>query len=239
MMAYPLSLVAGLLTSLSPCVLPALPFVVGSAAQRRRGAPLALAAGLVVSFTVTGLLIASAGSVLGLSEDALRLLASGVMMVAGVFLLATPLQMMLSRWLAPLAGKAGMASATAEAERGLVGSFMAGALLGAVWSPCVGPTLGAAAGLASQAGGLLPSGIMMALFGVGAAIPLLFAAYASRQAFMRHRDRFMRHGALGKKILGITLLIVGALVVTGGDKAFEAWLLARLPDAWLNLITAL
>jgi len=237
MTAYPLSFAAGLLTSLSPCVLPALPFFLGSATQRSRHAPLAVAAGLVTSFVVLGLLIGMAGEALNLSTDGVRRLSATLMILAGILLTWTKAQNALSAWMTPLANWANRKSNDAEAMSGLKGHYGSGLLLGAVWSPCVGPTLAAASGLATQAGTATGAGFMMLFFGVGASIPLLFAAYASQKAFSRSRDRLMSAGSSGKKILAAVFLLVGIAVWFGLDRRLEAWMLDLLPEWWIDLTT--
>ncbi len=237
MTAYPLSFAAGLLTSLSPCVLPALPFFLGSATQRSRHAPLAVAAGLVTSFVVLGLLIGLAGEALNLSTDLVRNLSASMMILAGILLGWTRAQNKLAEWMTPLANWANRKSQDADQVSGLKGQFGSGLLLGAVWSPCVGPTLAAASGLATQAGTAAGAGIMMLLFGLGASVPLLFAAYASQKAFHRSRDKLMLAGSSGKKILAGILLLVGLAVWLGWDRQLEIWMLDRMPDWWIDLTT--
>jgi len=231
--ALGLSFVAGLLTSLSPCVLPALPIVVGSAAADRRHGPLALAAGLVVAFTVIGVALASAGATLGLTDEHVRRGAAVMLIAAGAVLLSPRLQDTLARAASPLASAA--ARSAAGTGRGLGGQFAVGALLGAVWSPCVGPTLGAAVGLAAGGDSLGQATLMMLLFGVGSAIPLVATAYASRRVLAR-RGALMRGAATGKLVFGVSLILMGAAVFAGLDKVVEAAILDRLPQWWINLI---
>jgi cytochrome c biogenesis protein CcdA len=225
---------AGLLTSLSPCVLPALPVVVGSAAIGHRSGPLALAGGMVAAFTAVGVTLAATGRVIGLDGLLLRRLAAVGLALAGLVLLSERLQNRLSVWLAPLASWAARRS-TAGSGAGLRSQFGLGALLGAVWSPCTGPTLGAAVGLAAQ-GSIPRAALVMAVFGVGAALPLIGAAYAAR-GFGERLGLLRAVGGRGKKVLGWVLAGVGLAVFTGTDKRFEALLLDRLPDAWIDLLT--
>lgn len=226
---------AGLLTSLSPCVLPALPIVVGSAGLRHRAGPLALAAGLVLSFVVVGVALASGGQLLGLDGDWLRRLAAIGLLAAGSTLLIPHLQDRFTLALAPLAGWAARKSGSVDSDAGWGGQLGLGALLGLVWSPCTGPTLGAAVGLAAQ-GGVGRAAAVMLVFGVGAALPLLGAAYAAR-AFRDRLTLLRTVGGSGKLLLGTVLVVVGAAVGLGWDKRVEAWLLTHLPAGWIDLIT--
>jgi hypothetical protein len=81
--------------------------------------------------------------------------------------------------------------------------------------------------------------LLLGLFGVGAALPLVGAAYASRAGFARMRARVLAHAQTAKRAMGGLLLLVGVLILTGGDRAVETWVNARLPDAWLALTTRL
>ena len=232
-----LSLGAGLLTALSPCVLPALPIVVGSAASGRRYGPLALAAGLAIAFTVIGVTLAATGSVAGLGEAGIRQMAAAMLLLAGVSLLSTRVQDALSRLASPLASRA--AKMSMKTGNGLAGQFAIGALLGAVWSPCVGPTLGAAVGLASSAsaGSIARATASMFAFGVGSAIPLVATAYASRR-MLAARSVLLTAGTTGKSVLGAVLVGMGVLVLFGLDKRLEAEILARLPQWWIDWIAS-
>ncbi|MCC7241526.1 MAG: cytochrome c biogenesis protein CcdA [Acidobacteria bacterium] len=235
MLRLALSFAAGLLTALSPCVLPALPIVVGSAAASRRHGPLALAAGLVVAFTLVGLAIASAGTFLGISEDAVRAGAALMLVAAGIVLFSHRLQDALSRRLSPIASAA--ARATTRVGDGLAGQFAVGAMLGAVWSPCVGPTLGAAIGLAASGHSAGWAAALMLAFGLGSAAPLLAIAYFSRRMIAR-RGRLISLAERGKPLFGGALVLMGALVFLGVDKVIEAAVLARLPQWWIDLLAS-
>src|SRR5262249_29401695 len=114
--------------------------------------------------------------------------------------------------------------------------FSLGLLLGAVWSPCVGPTLGAASVLAAQGKDLAQVALVMLIFGIGAALPLLLLGTLSRAAMQRWRSRLMEAGKGGKMLLGGLLVAVGLLIVTGLDKRLEARTVDASP-AWLTQLT--
>jgi len=232
LVALALAFVAGLLTALSPCVLPLLPLVMGSAARNRYG-PAALAAGFVTTFTVIGVLLASLGTALGLSDTIVRSPSAALLVAAGVMTISHRLQEATGRWLSPLASAS--AKLSAGADRGLGGQFFIGGLLGGVWSPCVGPTLGAALGLATRGETVPHAAAIMAAFGLGSATLLLAAGYASR-AVIGQRLRLLQAGARGRLVFGVVLLLVGASVASGIDKGIESLVLARLPQWWIDLL---
>lgn len=233
--ALTLAFAAGLLSILSPCVLPLVPIVLGAAVTAHAFGAVALAAGLAVSFTGLGLLLALVGFGLGIDAGMFRLAAAIVMIVLGTILLVPS-------WQAQLAAAGGPVSGWADrsfggfASSGLAGQFAIGLLLGAVWSPCVGPTLGAASLLASQGRDLPQVALTMVVFGIGAALPLVLLGLLSRATLMRVRSRLMSAGKLGKGVLGAAFILIGITIVSGADKRIEAALVAASPS-WLTELT--
>ena len=146
---FGLASLAGVLSTLSPCVLPLVPIVLGAAASEHRLGPAALAASLALSFTAIGLFVATAGFALGLDAGAFRVAGAVLLVAIGLVLLVPRLQ-------AGFALAAGPVGQWTEqrfggfSTAGLSGQFGVGLLLGAAWSPCVGPTLAAAAVLAAR-----------------------------------------------------------------------------------------
>ena len=232
---YGVALVAGLLTTLSPCVLPLVPVLMGSAVTAHRLGPWALAAGVALSFTTAGVLLASIGTSLGLDGESFRTVAAVLLIVFGLILVSGHLQALFVRATAGLtsSGHTVLSRFTLD---GLGGQFALGLLLGIVWSPCVGPTLGAATTLASQGRNLAQISLLMAVFGLGASIPLLLIGSLSRATVLRFRGSLTTVGRRGKQLLGATLLLLGTLILSHADHRLEAWLLDHSP-AWLTAIT--
>ena len=227
---------AGVLTVLSPCVLPILPVVFGSAQAQARLGPAALAAGVAISFTVVGLLVATVGFAAGLDPDVFHRFAGALLVLFGLVLLTPWLQHRAEAALAPFSSWAAQRMGGVKGS-GLAGQFGLGALLGAVWSPCVGPTLGAASLLASQGKDLSAAALTMFVFGVGAAAPLLAVGMASRATMVKLRSGLSAGGRWGKWLLGGGLLAAGLLAVTGYDKALEAYLV-QISPGWLTQLTS-
>src|SRR5262249_26670412 len=230
-----LAFVAGTLSILSPCVLPILPVVLGAAASEHRLGPAALAAGLAVSFVAIGLFVATIGYSIGFDADAFRYVAAALMIVVGVVLLAPHLQTRLALARAPLPSWSDRRFG-ASPRSGLAGQLTVGLLLGAVWSPCVGPTLGAASILAAQGKNLGEVGATMLAFGLGAALPLAALGLLSREAVLRWRARLMSGGAQAKASLALVFIAIGVLVMTGLDKRVETFAVDHSPQ-WLTDLT--
>ena len=226
---------AGVLSILSPCVLPLLPVILGTAVTEHRFGPAALASGLAVSFVAIGMFVATVGFGIGLDAGVFRLIAALLLITVGVILLIPQLQTQVAAAAAPISGWT-ESQFGGVSTSGLKGQFALGLLLGAVWSPCVGPTLGAASVLAAQGKDLVQVSLVMLAFGLGAALPLLLLGMLSREALLRWRGRLMDAGKGGKTILGGLLIVVGLFIVTGVDKQIEAALVQASP-AWLTELT--
>jgi cytochrome c biogenesis protein CcdA len=230
-----LSFVAGLLSVLSPCVLPLLPIVLGAAAAKQQWGPVALAAGLSLSFVAIGLFVATVGFSIGLDADVFRYVAAVLILAVGVVLMVPRLQIAVAVAGGPLANWAHGHLHGAESG-GVGGQFTVGLLLGAVWSPCVGPTLGAASLLAAQGRDLGEVALTMLVFGLGVALPLLLLGIASREVMMRWRARLATAGPGLKMSFGAILVAVGLLALTGLDKRVETALVDASPQ-WLTDLT--
>jgi cytochrome c-type biogenesis protein len=231
-----LALVAGLLTTLNPCVLPLLPVVAGSAAARHRAGLFALGGGMALSFTGLGVVLAGGGMLLGLRDDQWRVVAAVVMLVFGAILASDHLQSTFSRLTAGL-GARGDGWASRLRSDHPAAQAVVGAVLGVAWTPCIGPTLGAAMSLAAAGESLGAATLVMFVFSVAAVTPLIGAGLASRRLVASHRERMARIGRIGRRVMGVGLLAVGLLVLTGADKRVESWLLDLSPE-WLLRLTS-
>jgi cytochrome c biogenesis protein CcdA len=231
-----LSVAAGSLTTLSPCVFPLLPLVLGGALQKNRLAPVALGLSMALSFAAIGMLVGAAGPTLGLEGDHVRL-AGGVLLLALAAVMLVPAwSERFTQWMAPLA--TGADAVSKRFAGGSLGSAMLlGGVLGLVWSPCSGPLLASALTLVASEGGVPRGGLILGLFGVGAAIPLVAVAYASRAGFTRVRGWVLGHAASVKTGFALLIGLMGVLILGGGDKWLEARVTDWLPDGWLRLTT--
>jgi cytochrome c-type biogenesis protein len=167
----------------------------------------------------------------GLDGGVFRALSAILLITVGTVLLVPQLQAQFALAASPVSAwvddRFGGFTATS-----LGGQFGLGLLLGAVWSPCVGPILGAASILAAKGESLGQVTLTMLAFGLGAALPLLVLGLASREAMMRWRGRLMEAGKGGK----VLLVAIGLMVATGVDKRLETLLVDASPE-WLTRLT--
>jgi cytochrome c-type biogenesis protein len=227
-----LAFAAGLLTILSPCVLPLAPIVIAGARARDPRAPLALAAGLAATFGLVGGTLASLGIELG-STGWIRLASALIMVVVGLVMLVPVFSTRAELALSPLSRWAdGLAQRLPAA--GLLGQAAAGVVLAFAWAPCIGPTIGAAFALAASGGSLPAAMATMAVFALGAAGSLLAAGYGLGRLATGGRRFAGQFAAISRAALGLAFVAVGALILTGLDQALEAVFVQAMPD-WLVL----
>ena len=222
---------AGLLTLINPCVLPVLPIVLAGALQSHRLGPVALAAGMSASFVLLGLAVTAFGRALGLTEE--------IVMDAGAFLMiGFGLVLLVPRFSGAFATATAGVSARADAgidaigTTSLRGQFAGGALLGAVWSPCIGPTLGSAIALASQQQALGAVTATLVAFAMGVSTIILALGYGARATILRRQAAMRRLASSARPILGGVFLATGLAILFRLHHAAEAWLLSVMP-AWL------
>jgi cytochrome c biogenesis protein CcdA len=230
-----LAFLAGVLSILSPCVLPLLPLTLGAAASQGRYGPAALALGLSTSFVAVGLFVALLGFSVGLDQGVFRAAAAVILIGVGAVLALPALQARFALAASPVGGWFGN-QLSGVAGHGVSGQFGVGVLLGAVWSPCVGPTLGAASLLAAQGKNLGQVTLTMLAFGIGAALPMLLLGLLSREVMQRWKSRMLSGGKTVKIALGALLMATGLFILTGIDKKVET-ILVDLSPLWLTRLT--
>jgi cytochrome c biogenesis protein CcdA len=228
--------IAGLLTLINPCVLPVLPIILASALQAGRHGPLAIAAGMCISFVTIGMFVATVGYSIGLTEQLMSQIGAIMMMIFGLVLVVPKFDM-------------AFATATASFGRGADSTFakmpitsmkthfVGGLLLGAIWSPCIGPTLGGAISLASQGQDLLWAFLIMLSFGFGISTVVVALGYGTQEAIRRRQDSMRGLAQRAKPIMGIIFLVVGLMIFFKIHHVIEGWLVSILPVWFQDLST--
>lgn len=234
MTAILLAFFAGTLTVINPCILPLLPIVVAAAFANGRLGAAALLAGLVAGFATLGIIVNATGALFGIGENSVRAGVAVLLVVFAAVLLIPALERRFSNMVAPV-GAAGANLAAKAGAYGIAGQFAVGILLGAIWAPCSGPSVGAALSLAAEAGGYLAAAGRMTAFALGAALVLFLVAIGARSLANRSGG-IVKIAPYAKKIAGGAFLLVGVLMLTGWDKRLEAGALDLMPD-WLVVFT--
>jgi cytochrome c biogenesis protein CcdA/thiol-disulfide isomerase/thioredoxin len=207
--------VAGVVTAISPCVLPVLPIVLAGGATGGSRRPYAIVAGLVASFTVFTLAAAALLSALGLPDDLLRTIAIGVVVVVGLSLVWPRLADLLGRPFHALARRR-------SGDTG--GGFLLGVSLGLLFTPCAGPVIGAVATVAATRSVTVEAVLITLAYGLGAGVVLLGVAIAARRGMSLRPVR--AHAPVVRRALGVAILGVAVLMVLGVDKKLQT----RVPE---------
>jgi len=154
------------------------------------------------------------------------------MILFGLALLIPKAGMLMSTAAGPIATSAGTQMDKLQSS-GFGGQALIGMLLGAVWSPCIGPTLGGAIGLAASGENLIQATATMLFFGFGVATILLMLAYGSREVLTSRHASLSKWMPWAKPIMGAVLLLVGLTLFFHWNRNIEVWMLDIMP-IWLQ-----
>ncbi len=233
-MEFLFAFAAGLLTLINPCVVPVLPIVLTSSLQASRQGPLALAAGMSLSFVVLGMAVTTFGYAIGLTPETLSQAGAVMMIFFGAVLMVPRLSNVFSHATAGVAARADSGIDTLN-HASLSGQFFGGLLLGAVWSPCIGPTLGGAISLASQGESLLRATLIMMAFAAGVSSLILALGYGARSALQRRQALMRRIAETSRPLMGAVFLATGLALFFNLHHGVEAWLIGVMPNWLLDL----
>jgi len=223
---------AGLLTLINPCVLPVLPILLASAVSTDRKGPIALALGLSLSFVTFGMLVSTVGYSIGLTENMLARIGAAMMVFFGLILVVPAFAQRFATATAGFASGADHRMAGLDMS-GFQGQFLGGLLLGAVWSPCVGPTLGGAIALASQGQNLAWAGLIMIAFAAGVSTLILGLGFGAQSAIQSRAAALRNFAEKSRLTMGILFITVGLMIWFRFHHVIEAWAVQVLP-VWLQ-----
>jgi cytochrome c biogenesis protein CcdA len=225
-----LAFVAGVITILSPCVLPLLPMILATATQEGKARPFGVILGFIAAFAAATLALSTLVRTLGVPPDVNRTLSAIVLAVLGLVLLVPGLQLQFERWAGGIAGRA-----PAGAGAGFGGGLVVGLGLGLAWTPCVGPIMASVITLAlNQDVGVGAVAITLA-FALGTALPMSAVLFGGRQ-LVRRLDWFQRNAAIIQRVFGAVLLLTGLAIWFGWDRGVQIALLEWFPG-WEGLLT--
>jgi cytochrome c-type biogenesis protein len=226
----PLAFLAGLLTIASPCILPVMPILFGTSVDRPdRVRPLFIIAGFIVAFASLAMLLGAVSSTVHVAQQALRNSAIALLGLSGLLRLwPRPYDWLVASVQAPLGRLWPAALNGAPAGTGNAGGFVLGMSLGAVWTPCAGPVLASILVLVVKAQDLHWSGLLLALYAIGAAIPMLAIIYGG-QFITRRVHVLARHTHRIQQVFGVLVMLTALAIYLQYDVLAYAWIASYLP----------
>lgn len=216
-----LALSGGLLTAFSPCVLPILPIIIGRSLQTHRYGPIALVAGTMSGFAIAGSLLGIASIWLTGLANFIRILAIAILLVLGFLSMFPQLSYL-------LIAKLPIPKFKEPNRINLTGEFLLGSQLGLLWTPCAEPVLGSILVLAAAEQQILTAFVLLIFYGIGAGIPMLLIAYASRY-FSKSFVRLRAHSKLLQRVGGLMISITAIAIILGWDVKLQLWLAPLFP----------
>lgn len=220
--------VAGVVTILSPCILPLLPILLGTsiAANEKpsKKRPLGIVVGFVTSFTFFTLFLTLVVRALGLSADILRSVAVVVFVLFGLVMVFPRLMEQLEQLWVRLIPRQG----NSQHRTGFGGGMLIGLSLGLLWTPCVGPILAAVITLALTGTVTLSAVLITAAYAIGTAIPMFLIIYGG-QAVTARMQWFRAHGAQIQRVFGVVMILTAVAIANNYDRKFQTYVLETLP----------
>ena len=222
----PFALLAGLLTIASPCVLPVLPILLGSAVTEpgkspNRTRPLFIIAGFILSFSAFAMLLGAVSGTVHVAQEALRNTAIALLALSGLLRLwPRPYEWLVAHLQAPLQ-RMHAAPGVPKVHAGNTGGFVLGMSLGAVWTPCAGPVLASILVLVVKAQDLGWSALLLLMYAIGAAIPMLAILYGG-QYISRHVRMVSRHTQRLQQLFGVLVMLTALAIYLQYDVLISA-----------------
>ncbi|MFQ5623068.1 MAG: cytochrome c biogenesis CcdA family protein [Paracoccaceae bacterium] len=232
-LAMLIALAGGIVSFLSPCVLPIVPsylaYMAGSTLEDvtrsdRSGSRVILAAvffvlGLSTVFFFLGLAASALGQAFLAYKREMEIAAGAVVILFGLHFLGVLRIPLLYREARIDVG---------SGSGGVLGAYVLGLAFAFGWTPCIGPILGTVLSLAAQEGSVERGIILLGVYALGLGLPFLLAAvFMSRAVDLM--QRFRRHLGTVEKLMGAFLVFVGAMLLTGAFSSFSFWLLETFP----------
>ena len=227
---------AGLLSFLSPCVLPLVPpylcFLAGSSLEeltdeaadrvaRRRVfvSAFIFVLGFSTVFVALGATASAIGELLREHLDMLSKIAGVIIIIMGLHFLGVFKFGFLNRDTRYQHG---------DRPRGMLGSYAIGLAFALGWTPCIGPILGAILAVAAAEESVAKGAFLLAIYSAGLGVPFLAAAYGIN-GFMGFMKRFRKHMGLVEKLMGGLLVLTGVMFLTGKMQSLSYWMLETFP----------
>ena len=223
--------VAGIVTILSPCILPILPIVLAGSVTGGKRRPYGVATGFILSFAFFTLLLSSIVKATGVSATTIRLLSIVVVAVFGLTLVISRMQVVFERLISKLSA---IAPKQSVSDGGFWGGLVIGGSLGLVWTPCVGPILASVLTIAATATVGGESIIITLAYSFGTAIPLLLIIHGGR-TLLQKNPWLLQNSAKIQKAFGVLMIVTAVSIFFNFDRRFQRYILTKFPNYGLGL----
>lgn len=217
--------IAGIVTILSPCILPILPIILSGSIGADKRKPLGIVLGFIASFTFFTVFLSTLVQLLGVSADVLRNVAIGVIFILGITLLIPQVQIYMEILFSRLSSKSG----AQKPHHGFWGGVITGLSLGLIWAPCVGPILASVITLAATSTVSLAVVLITLAYSLGTAIPM-FAIMMGGQRLTTRLPSIMKYTNRIQQVFGVLMIMVATALYFNFDRQFQTWLLAKFPQ---------
>lgn len=228
----PIAFISGVLTVFSPCVLPILPIILASGIEGKIWRIRGVIAGLVVSFTIASLLLATVVRAFGIPADTIRSAAVVLLAIFGLSLIFPiiweKVQVFIERYwkVKPVKNQ----------NNGFVGGFLTGVSLGVVWIPCIGPIVAAVATLAAVNSFSPITVAIVFAYALGTGIPLYFIAKGGRIVTAK-LGVIKQNNYIIRRVFGVIILATALFIYSGLDRKLQEWTINTLPKSWTQIAT--
>jgi cytochrome c biogenesis protein CcdA/thiol-disulfide isomerase/thioredoxin len=222
--------VAGLVTILSPCILPVLPIVLASSVNHGKKRPLGIVTGFIASFTFFTLTLSAIVKTTGIPADGLRGIAVLVVALFGLAMLIPAVQIQMEKLLSHIAGLAPKSSENS----GFVGGIFVGLSLGLIWAPCVGPILASVITIAATSSVNFAAFIITLAYSIGTAIPMFAITYGGR-SLLNRVPWLMQNSRTIQKTFGVFMILTAAAIYFNVDRTFQTYILEKFPNYGVGL----
>ena len=217
----------GLVTILSPCILPLLPIVLSSGVTGGKKKPLGVVTGFVVSFSFFTVFLSLIVKLTGLNADGLRNTAALAILLFGLVLVVPTLNVWWERLTSRLASR--QARGKQAQGDGFLSGLMVGVSLGLVWAPCVGPILASVITLAASGDVRVTTIPIVLAYSLGTAIPMLLIVKGSRKVIEVIPKLQQNLGKI-QKGFGVLMVLTAIAIYFGFDRSFQVFILDKLPN---------
>ncbi|MDQ3008162.1 MAG: cytochrome c biogenesis protein DipZ [bacterium] len=221
--------IAGIVTVLSPCILPILPLILSSSVKTEKGRSLGIVLGFITSFTFFTLFLSTLVRVLDIDPSILRTVAMVMIAILGLSLLLPNLQLQIEQFVARHLSFAARFQQTQSKKKGLLGGFLVGISLGLLWTPCVGPILAAVITLAASSSVTLGSVLITLAYSLGTAIPM-FAIIYSGQRLLSAVPWLAQRATRIQQVFGVVMILLAVALFFNYDRQFQTWVLTKYPQ---------